>query len=46
MTIQELLPPGVYPIWSPYGSFEAADASMKALAENEAAQKTGNLLPE
>ena len=35
MTLQELLPPGIYPIWSPCDSFEAADALTKALAEEE-----------
>ena len=36
MTIQELLPPGVYPIWSPYDSDEAADVLMKALQAEQA----------
>jgi hypothetical protein len=46
MTIQELLPSGVYPIWSPYDSFEAADALMKALAEEEQGQTSAALQEE
>lgn len=42
---RELLPPGEYPIWSPYDAHEAAAALMKALAEEEAAQKPGNKSP-
>ena len=30
------IPPGVYPIWSPYDAYEAADAMMGALAEEKA----------
>ncbi len=45
MTLQELLPSGIYPIWSPYDSYEAADALMKALSEDEAGQTPGNELP-
>lgn len=40
----ERLPPGEYPIWSPYDSYEAAKALM-ILAEDEAAHKPGNGLP-
>ncbi len=45
MTLQELLPPGVYPIWSPYDSFEAADILRKALAEEESGQTPGIKIP-
>ena len=31
VTAAELLPAGIYPIWSPYDSFEAAAALMAAL---------------
>ncbi len=41
MTLQELLPPGIYPVWSPYNADEAAEVLMKMLAEEEAAQKLG-----
>ena len=33
------IPPGIYPIWSPYDAYEAADAMMAALA-NEPAVET------
>ena len=32
MNVDELLPAGVYPIWSPYDSYEAANILMQALA--------------
>lgn len=35
---ENILPPGVYPIWSPYDSYEAADALMKALQAEQAEQ--------
>ncbi len=35
MTMIELLPPGVYPVWSRYDSDEAAAVLIKALTENK-----------
>ncbi len=32
--VTELLPPGVYPVWSPYDADEAAALLMAALAED------------
>ena len=31
--MMELLPPGVYPVWSPYDSYEAAATLLAALAK-------------
>lgn len=45
MPLQELPPPGVYPVRSPYDSFEAADALRKALVEEEAGQMPGIEIP-
>ena len=46
MPLEELLPPGVYPIWSPFDSDEAAAALAKALADDETAQTPSNNPPE
>lgn len=35
---ESILSPGDYPIWSPYDSYEAADALLKALATDQAGQ--------
>ncbi len=35
--LSELLPPGVYPVWSPYDAYEAAFL-MEALAADQAEQ--------
>lgn len=35
---ENILPPGVYPVWSPYDSYEAADTLMKAFAADQAEQ--------
>ncbi len=35
---ENILPPGIYPVWSPYDSDEAADVLMKALLAEQAEQ--------
>lgn len=35
---ENLLPPGDYPVWSPYDSYQAANDLMKALAAEQAEQ--------
>ena len=35
----ETLPPGVYPVWSPFDSHEAADALLKAFDADQVEQK-------
>ena len=35
---ENILPPGEYPVWSPYNSYEAADALMKAFIADQAEQ--------
>lgn len=35
---ENLLPPGDYPFWTPYDSYEAADALMKAFTAHQAEQ--------
>lgn len=36
---ENILPPGVYPVWSPFDSDEAADVLIKALQTEQAEQK-------
>ncbi len=36
---ENLLPPGVYPVWSPFGSYAAAHALMKALTIDQINQE-------
>jgi len=33
VAVTELLPPGVYPVWSPYDAYEAATALLAALVK-------------
>ncbi len=35
---ERILPPGDYPVWSPYDCYEAADTLMKALVADQAQQ--------
>jgi hypothetical protein len=35
---ENILPPGTYPVWSPFDSYEAANALMEALKADKAAQ--------
>ena len=42
LTAMELLPPGSYPIWSPYDAYEAAAILLKALAEDSLRFKEEN----
>ena len=35
---ENILPPEEYPVWSPYNSYEAADALMKAFIADQAEQ--------